>query len=342
MTQAVETGGSAPAMKAVLIDRHGGPEELRMGLLPRPVATPGTVLIKTCYAGVNPADWKIREGWLSVFFSCEFPFVLGFDLTGVIAEIGEGVSGFSIGDRVVAASNQGMGQNGAYAEYALASAERTVIVPDTVRLDHAACLPTAGMTAWEAVFDVGQASAGKKILVNGGAGGTGSFAIQLARMAGASVAATCGPDNLEYVRQLGAELAINYRTDDVGAAIRKWAPDGLDLVIDTVGQGTLLDAVEWMKPGGVIAPIATMIVDEAMPDSARAEERGVRIVPTMSSFANQGRQLRGLVDALAHQKIVAPKIEILPVDQVRDAHERVAAGHVRGKLLLQIGQGGSR
>ncbi|MDX3882870.1 MAG: NADP-dependent oxidoreductase [Sphingomonas sp.] len=325
-------------MQAMVLDEFGGPEVLHIAAIERPRAAPGNVVVEVAYAGVNPADWKAREGWLSRYFQYQFPFVVGFDAAGIVAEVGEGVTGLKVGDRVVTASNQGMGERGSYTQFVASVEERCVKLPDHVALVDAAAMPTAAITAWEAVFDVGGTEAGSIVLVNGGAGGTGSYAIQLARMAGARVAATCGPANMDYVRGLGAELAIDYRQGDVADAVRAWAPEGVDLVVDTVGQGSLLEAVEFTRKGGVIAPIATLIADEPTIDPARAEARGVRVVPTISSHANQPRQLAALVAALAEGKIHAPEITLMPLDQAGEAHRKIQAGHVRGKIVLVVNE----
>lgn len=329
---------SGQTMQAMVLNRFGGPEVLELARIERPSAGPGQVVVQVAYAGVNPADWKAREGWLQLYFQYVFPFVVGFDAAGLVAEIGEGVTGLAIGDRVVTASNQGKGERGSYAEYVLSDRERVVKLPDHVSLRDAASIPTAAITAWEAVFDVGGTKAGQHVLVNGGAGGTGGFAVQLAKMAGAKVAATCGPANVDYVRSLGADLAIDYRQGDVRAQVAAWAPDGVDLVVDTVGQGTLLDSIEMVRRGGIVAPIGTLIADEPMPDPARAAELGVAIVPTIANFARQERQLNALVEALGAGKITPPAIEILPLAQAGEAHRRVQDGHVRGKILLAVNE----
>jgi NADPH:quinone reductase len=323
-------------MRAMVLDRFGGPEVLHMSTIERPHAAPGAVIIQVAYAGVNPADWKTREGWLSPFFEYQFPFVLGFDAAGVVAEVGNGVTDLTIGDRVVTASNMGRGERGSYAQYVASDRERVVKLPDSVRFADAAAMPTAGVTCWEALFDVGGTKEGSQVLINGGAGGVGSYAIQLAKMVGANVAATCGPANLDYVRGLGADLAIDYRQGGVREAVRSWAPEGVDVVVDTVGQGTLPDSIEMVKRGGTVTPIATLIADEPMPDPARAASLGVAVAPTMSNFANQERQLNALVAALGEGRIRAPRLEILKLDQADEAHRRVAGGHVPGKLLLEV------
>jgi NADPH:quinone reductase-like Zn-dependent oxidoreductase len=323
-------------MRAMAIDRFGGPEVLRMAELPIPAPGPGEVLIKVAYAGVNPADWKCREGWLARFFEYRFPFVLGFDAAGVVVKLGAGVSGLAAGQRVVACSKQGLGQWGSYAEYVVAATDGVAPLADHVPQAEAAALPTAGITAYEGLFESGRIGPGQAVLIHGGAGGVGSYAIQLARHAGARVAATCGPHNLDYVRGLGAELAIDHRAGRIAEAIAAWAPQGLDLVLDAVGQGSLPQAVELVRPGGVIAPIATLIADETPHDAAAAQRRGVRIVPTMSSYERSGAQLRRLAALCAEGVLRAPQFTVLPLEQAAEAQRRVQAGHVRGKLVLEV------
>ena len=300
-------------MRAMVLDGFGGPDVLHLAEIERPRAAPGNVVVEVAYAGVNPADWKSREGWLAQYFDYTFPFVVGFDAAGIVAEVGAGVDHLAVGDRVVTSGNQGMGERGSYAEYLHATADRTIALPDSVSLRDAATLPTAGMTAWEATIDVGKAGPGAMVVVNGGAGGTGSFAIQIAKLVGATVAATCSARNLDYVRALGADHAIDYRDGNVYSAIRAWAPQGVDLVVDTVGQGTLTGVVNLMKRGGIVAPIGTLIADEPAIDPGEAQAAGVTVIPTISNFVNQARQLRALVDALASGRLRTPEIAEKPV-----------------------------
>lgn len=323
-------------MRAVVIDRVGGPETLRLGDLPVPEPGPGEVLVRVAYAGVNPADWKTREGWLEPFFEYAFPFVLGYDMAGTVAAVGPDVAGLAPGERVVAYSQQGAGAHGSYAEYALADAAQVVGLPDGVDLRTAAALPVAGVTAWEGLFVSGALEAGHRVLVHGGSGGVGSYAVQLARHAGATVAVTCSRPNADYVRGLGADRVIDYRDESVADAVRAWAPEGVDIVLDAVGQGSLLAAVELTRPGGRVAPIATLDFSEPAHDAAAAAERGVRIVPTITNHERSGEQLRGLVALLADGHLRAPEIHVVPLDQVQAAHERVQTGHVRGKIVLEV------
>jgi NADPH:quinone reductase-like Zn-dependent oxidoreductase len=320
----------------MVINGFGGPEVLLMEDIPMPVPKPGEVLIRVAYASVNPADWKCREGWLAQFFDYKFPFVVGFDAAGLIAGLGDGVTEYKIGDRVVTSSNQGLGENGSYAEYLKVHTDRVAHLADSLDYKTAASIPTAAVTSWEALFGSGDLKPGQSVLINGGAGGMGSFAIQFAKHAGARVAVTCGPDNIDYVRSLGADLAINYRSENVLKAVLAWVPGGVDLIVDTVGQGTLPDGIAMTKPGGVIAPIGTLIVDEPKFDQAEAEKRNVRVIHTMSNRLKAGDQLRTIVELYNQGVFKAPQLTELPLEQAGEAHRRVKDGHVRGKIVLKV------
>ena len=323
-------------MRAVAIERVGGPEELCITELPTPQPGPGEVLVRVAYADVNPADWKCREGWLARYMDYRFPFVLGFDGAGIVAALGDGVDEFNIGDRVTGTANQLRGDWGSYAQFFKAAAGRLAKLPDNVDLRSAAAIPIAGVTAWEGIVEICAMHAGQQILINGGAGGVGSYAIQLARWRGARVAATASANNLDYLHSLGVERAIDYRGEDVAAAVRGWAPHGVDAVLDTVGQGSLPNAVELTRAGGVVSPVATLIDGEPTYNVADAAARNVRIAVAMSNPARAGAQLRQLIALLAAGDLRAPQIETLSLAQAAEAHARIQRGHVRGKLLLAV------
>ena len=323
-------------MRAMVIDGFGGPEVLHPADIEIPKPGPGEVLIRIAYASVNPADWKCREGWLSRYFEYKFPFVVGFDAAGLIAGLGEGVTDYKIGDRVVTNSNQGIGENGSYAEYLKVVTDRVSHMADSLDFKTAASIPTAAVTSWEGLFGSGDLKAGQTVLINGGAGGMGSFAIQFAKNAGIKVAVTCGPKNIDYVKSLGADLAIDYRSQNVLQAVLAWAPGGVDVIMDTVGQGTLPDGIAMTKPGGVIAPIGTLIPDEPQFDPVAAEKRNVRVIPTMSNRLKAGDYMRTIVDLFGKGVFRAPELTVLPLEQVGLAHTMVKDGHVRGKIVLHI------
>ena len=323
-------------MRAMAINSFGDPDVLRQADIPVPTPQPGEVLIRVAYSGVNPADWKTCAGWLSQFFEYKFPFVVGFDAAGVIAGVGEGVTQYKVGDRVVTSSNQGIGENGSYAEYLKVAIDRVAPLAGSVDFKTAASIPTAAVTSWEALYGSGDLRAGQSVLVHGGAGGMGSFAIQFAKHTGARVAATCGPANVDYVKSLGADRAIDYRSENVLDAVLAFAPGGVDLIVDTVGQGTLPDAIKATKPGGVIAPIGTLIQNEPMADPVEAEKRGVRLIYTMSNRVKAGDQLRTIVGLYNQGVFKAPHLTELQLEQAAEALQRVKDGHVRGKIVLKV------
>jgi len=323
-------------MRAMVMDRFGGPDVLHMAEVEQPKATPNNVVIKVAYASVNPADWKCVAGWLAQYFEYKFPFIVGFDAAGVVAEVGEGITDYKVGDRVVTSSNLGEGEWGAYAEYVCSDVIRVAHLADSVDFKTAAAIPTAAITSWEGLYDTGKLKAGQTVLINGGAGGCGSYAIMFAKHTGARVAATCGPANLDYVRGLGADLAINYRSENVLDAVRAFAPDGVDLVLDTVGQGTLKEGLKMVKRGGTLGYIATLIQDEPMFDAEEAKKLGVNLAFVMSNRERSGRQMTDIVSLYNQGKLKAPAMEILPLDQAGEAQRRVKDGHVRGKILLKV------
>ena len=324
-------------MRARVIDGFGDAGVLRWGEIPQPKPGPGDVLVRVVCAGVNPADWKTREGKLSAYIHYHFPFVLGFDLAGIVEAVGEGVDAFRPGDRVFGMSRQGQGQDGSYAELCIADAAFLAPLPPGWSFAQAAALPVAGTTAYGGIADAGALREGQSVLINGGAGGVGSLGIQVAKALGARVAVTCGADNQAYVRGLGAELAIDYRGGDVAAKIRRWMPDGVDLVLDAVGLDTLLPAaIDIVAPGGRYVEIETLISRASDDLVARAAARDIAILSNMVAVARLPDHLHGLAALCAAGSVKPPAIEVLPLGEAAEAHRRVEAQHVRGKIILEV------
>lgn len=322
-------------MRAVVIDRLGGSEVLRLAEVQKPRPRPGEVLIRVHCAGVNPADWKCREGYLDQFIDYRFPFVIGFDLAGTVAATGEGVEGIAEGTQVFAQSDVGAGKWGSYAEYVCVSQESVVRMPDNLDFDQAAAVPTPALAAWAGLFKDGGLRAGQKVLVHGGAGAVGGFAIQFARLAGARVAATCGAGNLDYVESLGCERAIDYRTEDIPTATRQWSADGVDLVLDCVGSGSLPCALDLLCPGGMLVAILTLVAGDPGPDHAAAARRGLRTAVTYSKMPS-GASLGRIAALLGSGQVRPPRIETLPLEEVAKAHDLLQSGGARAKLVLQV------
>ncbi|WP_166360256.1 NADP-dependent oxidoreductase [Pseudomonas akapageensis] len=322
-------------MRAVVMDRLGGSDVLRLSEVEKPMPGPGEVLIRVHCAGVNPADWKCRQGWLSGFLTYRFPFILGFDLAGTVAGSGEGVTGFAEGAAVFAQSDVGAGKWGAYAEYVCVSRESVVPMPDNLDFAQAAAVPTPALAAWAGLFEDGGLQAGHKVLVHGGAGAVGTFAIQFARIAGAHVAATCSAGNRDYVESLGCEHSIDYRTQDIPAATRQWSPDGVDLILDCVGGASLPGSLDMLRPGGMLVSILTLAEGDPGPDHAGAAQRGLRTAVTWSKMPS-GVQLGKIAALLGSGQVRPPRIETLPLEQVAKAHDLLQSGSARVKLVLQV------
>ncbi|MDR0212924.1 MAG: NADP-dependent oxidoreductase [Comamonas sp.] len=322
-------------MRAVVIDRVGGSEVLQLSTLEKPLPGPGEVLVKVHSAGVNPADWKCRQGNLAQFLSYRFPFVLGFDLAGVVEAVGEGVEGFAVGMKVFAQSDVGAGKWGSYAEYACVRHDSVVSMPAGLGFTEAAAVPTPALAAWAGLFDDGALKKGQKVLVHGGAGAVGMFAIQFAKVAGAEVIATCGADNLDYLKLLGCAQAIDYRAQDIGQAVQAWSPEGVDLVLDCVGSSSLPGALDLLSPGGMLVAILTLVEGDAGPDHAAAASRGLRTAVTYSKMPSGGN-LGKIAALLADGKVRPPRTETMPLAQVAAAHDLLQSGRAKRKLVLQV------
>jgi NADPH2:quinone reductase len=315
-------------MRAVAIEEFGGPEKIQGMDLPRPKPSKGEVLVRVVAAGVNPVDWKIREGKLAGWLPHAFPLVLGWDAAGVVEELGEGATRFRKGDRVWTFARKPVVQWGCYAEYLAVAEESVALMPSKLLYEEAAAFPAAALTAFQALFDRPGIESGSRVLVHAAAGGVGHFAVQLAKHAGAFVYGTAGPDNQAFVMELGATGAIDYRKEDFVEAAQRDCPGGFDLVLDGVGGETLTRSYDLVKPGGRLVSI----VDE--PDGEKARERGVGAeLHVVSPSAEQ----LGIISRLVDQGSLRCHVQrIFRLAEAAEAHKLGAEGHVRGKLVLNV------
>lgn len=324
-------------MYAMVMNRVGGPEVLEWQELPTPEPGPDEVLIRIAYAGVNPADWKDREGHLARYYPYQFPYVIGMDGAGVVEKVGPGVVDYRPGDRVVTCSYHGKGRWGSYAEY-VATPQRTVAhLPAALGFAEAATIPIAGMTAWQAVHNSGQIQAGQRVLVHGGSGAVGSFALQFAKQAGALVAATSSGKKADYVRGLGADLVIDYKTQDIAEALLAWAPGGVDVIIDAVSCGTLPVAFDLLRTGGKLVSIPTLVGDgDVEADFKTAAERGLTKVFSVMNDEVAYRDMAAIIELVVAGAVRVPTLEVLPIQQAGRAHTLVERGQVTGKIVLKV------
>jgi NADPH2:quinone reductase len=324
-------------VQAMIINETGCPDVLELAEIATPKPGPGEVLVKIAYAGVNPADWKNRQGMLAQYRPYVFPYIIGFDAAGVVAVLGEGVSEFTVGDRVFTPTNHGQGGQGSYAEYAIASVDRVAPIPEELSFAQAAALPVATLTAWQGLFTRGNVEPDQQILIHGGSGGLGSFAVQFARVKGARVAATCSTANVDYLKKLGVEKVIDYRTQNIMREVMTWAPDGLDYLMNAVGESTLPDGLELLKTGGTYVSIPTLVDDGDMAASAAAAAaKGVNRVFSTMDDQNTSDMLTEIANLLATDKISMPPIKEYPLSGVAEAHVALESGHTRGKVVLKV------
>lgn len=330
-------------MKALAIRRYHAPMELME--LPRPEPGPGELLVRVRAAGVNPLDYKIRDGAVKVLLPFRFPLILGTDLAGDVEEIGPGVTRFTVGDAIY--SRLPDDRIGAFAEYALVRESAAARKP--VRLDYvqAASLPLVGLTAWQALIDLAQLRAGQNVLIHAGSGGVGTFAIQLARHLGARVATTASARNHALVKSLGAEVVIDYQTERFEAVVKDE-----DVVLDTQGGDTLLRSFEAVKPGGIVISIG------GRPDAKFARAWGLS-VPLVWLLGFLNRKVDGLarqrrarfeflfmrasgeqlerIAALVDQGVIEPVLDkVYSLDAAAEAITYVKSGRAVGKVVIRV------
>jgi NADPH:quinone reductase-like Zn-dependent oxidoreductase len=308
-------------MKAVRIHKYGGPEVLQYEEAPRPKPAATELLIRVHAAGVNPIDWYVREGHVKDIFPHSFPFVPGWDVSGILEEVGAGVTQFKPADEVYSVPDPL--RDGAYAEYITVRESEVALKPKSLHHVHAAAVPLAALTAWQTLFDTAKLEPGQRVLIHAAAGGVGHFAVQLAKSKGAHVIATASTKNYELLRELGADETIDYtrqRFEDVARDI--------DVVLDLIGGDTQERSWQVLKKGGALLSIVQP------PSAEKAKELGVRAA-FVASHPN-GAQLAEIGKLIDAGKIKPTIDRILPLSEARRAHELSQSGHTRGKIVLRV------
>jgi NADPH:quinone reductase-like Zn-dependent oxidoreductase len=310
-------------MRAIAIDRLGGVDQLTLHTLPVPRPGPGEILIGLHTAGVGSWDNYMRENGVDNG-KTHFPFVLGVDGAGTVAALGKGVRRFRIGDRVLAYSYARLGF---YAEYVKVAVDEAVRVPGVLGLEQAGAVPAVGLTALQGIDDALHVKADEKLLVFGASGGVGSMAVQFAKLRRARVLATAsGEDGVELVRRLGADVAVDARRENLADAVRRFAPDGIDAVLALAGGEALEKALHALRPGGRLA----------YPNGVEPEPKGHGPDITSYDCVAGMREFRRLGSAIEAASLHVPIAASYSLEQASEAHERVAAGHVLGKVVLRI------
>jgi len=310
-------------MKAAQINQYGGPEVLQTtNDASKPTAGEGQVLVEVHAAGVNPFDYKVRSGAVQAWAPVNFPATLGGDLAGIVSELGDGVTGFQVGDEVYGQANAVSGV-GSYAEFTPVKAQSLAAKPKSLDFATAAAVPLAASSARQALVDHIGLQAGQKILIHGGAGGIGIFAVQIAKQLGAHVATTVSGDDIEFAQQLGADEAIDYKTQDFTTLVQDY-----DAVFDTVGGENITKSFAVLKEGGVLVTM------NGQPDEELAKQHGVTAIGQMTHVTSEGlAEIAQWIDDGAVKVFVD---KTFPLEQAGDAQAYIESGSHRGKVVIEV------
>jgi NADPH:quinone reductase-like Zn-dependent oxidoreductase len=308
-------------MKAVRIHEFGSPDVLEMEDIAIPHPAADEVLIKVYASAVNPVDQKIIAGKSQEKFPTEFPLTIGWDVSGVIEKAGDKVRNFHIGDEVYGRPYPTT--NGAFAEYVVIKADQVALKPKSLDHINAAAVPLAGLTAWQGLFKFGKLEKGQKVLIHAASGGVGSFAVQFAKWKGAYVIGTASAENLAFIKQLGAEEAIDYKHE----RFEKKVTDA-DLVLDLVGKDTQQRSLQVIRPGGrLITTVVPEFEDEA-------KEKYIHLEGfTAQSYSRDLEQIGDLID----NGLVSPVVSaVFNLDECKKAEMLIAKGGTRGKIVIKV------
>ncbi len=330
-------------MKSAYIEQTGPPENIKVGDLPRPEPGPGQVLVRVRAVALNPIDLYIRSGLVA--FPLAFPYVIGCDLAGTVDKIGPGTKRFKVGDRVWG-SNQGLlGRQGVASEYAAVGEEWLYPTPTLLPDDQAAAMALVGITAHLGLFRFGQLKAGETVYVPGGGGGVGSMVVQMAKAAGARVATSAGsPERIELCRNLGADLALNYKSDDVPARLRAFAPDGYDVWYETQREPNLEVSIPLLRKHGRMLLIAGRTAKPALPLGAFYPRNCALLGFAMFNATPEEQQpcARDIIKWIEEGQLKATVGRTFPLDAAVEAEKFLeantvgGAGTLTGKVVIAI------
>ena len=332
-------------MKAFIVDRYKRNGALRLGDMPEPEVRDSDVLVAIHAASLNPLDAKIRDGEFKLILPYRLPLILGNDLAGVVVRVGSRVRGFKSGDEVYARPSQD--RIGTFAEFIAMNEADVALKPRTLSMEEAASVPLVGLTAWQVLIERAKLKKGQKVLIHAGSGGVGTFAIQLAKHVGATVATTTSTANVDLVRSLGADVVIDYKKDDFTKVL-----NGYDVVLNSLGKDTLEKSLKVLKPGGRLISIS------GPPDMAFARESGLnwffQQVMRLLSFGirrkarrlgvsysfvlmqSNGEQL-SKITTLIESGIVRQVVDqVFPFQATNEAMDYLAAGRAKGKVVIKV------
>lgn len=310
-------------MKAAVINDYGSSDQIKVvDNINKPKALPGTLIIGVHAAGINPFDYKVRDGAMRHAIPLQFPKILGMDLSGKVVELGSGVTGFSIGDEVYGQAAF-FGGGGSIAELTIAMPSSLSAKPKNINFEEAAAIPLTAVSAYQALIDNMNLSIGQKILIHGGGGGIGSMAIQLAKHLGAYVATTVATKDIDYVKKLGADVVIDYQTEKFEDVIKDY-----NSVLDLVGGESYKKSFEVLLSGGVIVSLIEQ------PDSELSEKYNIKARHQATKVDSASLKK---VTELVESSAIKPQIEkVYTIDQTAEAYDELEKNHPRGKVVIKI------
>lgn len=309
---------AAKLMRVVRVHHFGGSDELSFDEVPLPEPKDDEILVRISAASVNPIDFKIRAGMFPPIDDSKLPYAIGRDASGVVVRCGKQVKGVAVDDAVFAMSGMG---HGTYADHIILKQGEFAARPASLDHSHAAALPLAVLTAWQGLFDHGDLSKGQRVLIHGGAGGVGHMAVQFARHAGAHVIVTASADDLPFVRELGADEAIDYRGNPFEQGMRD-----IDLVFDLVGGETREKSFQVLRKGGI------MVSTVGEPSHEKATQYGVRVAGYMTQ--TNGAQLDHVAQLIDADEVLVHIAKTFHMKDARKAQDYLENEHVRGKVAL--------
>jgi NADPH:quinone reductase-like Zn-dependent oxidoreductase len=305
-------------LKAIRIHEFGGPDVLKYEDIPESQPGTGEVRVKVIAAGVNPIDWKIRRGYIEL----PLPMTVGSDVAGVVDVVGEGVDSFQPEDEVFGKASAGQG---GYAEYTVVNSTQIAKKPKSIGFIESAAIPTAGLAAWQSLFDIAGLEHGQTVLIHGAAGGVGTFAVQFAKWMGAYVIGTASSKNVEFLKSIGCDEVIDYRNQRFEEIV-----SNLEVVLDTIGGDTLERSWGVLRPGGFLVSTVASIPEEI------PQKYGVRAKTLMTQA--DGRELAQIAAIIDEKKIKPIVTTVLPLIDAQKAHEMSESRHARGKIVLRVAE----
>lgn len=332
-------------MKAAYITRYGNINDVQIDEQPKPSLTENAVLVKVHAASINPLDLRVLEGEFKAILPVRFPFILGNDFAGTVVEVGSKVSQFKVGDEVYAKTDL----NGAFAEYTVVQQSSLALKPQNISMEQAAALPLVGLTSWQALVEIAKVKAGQKVLIHAGSGGVGSIAIQLAKSLGATVATTTSEKNIPWVKALGADTIIDYKTMDFEQELKDY-----DVVLDTQGGKTLEKSLNILKRGGRLISISgppdknfaeaikanwfLKCVISLLSWSIRHKAKKRDISYSFLFMQPNGQQLSEISKLVESGKINPVVDKTYTFSEIKDAFHYVNTGRAKGKIVLKISE----